>query len=102
MKPIISKQQWLSWLSEQKESGLSIAAFCRVNSINADNFYYHHGQLRKKSASDRSTFVRAKLTSASTPIEAQSDITLCVGRSRLHLPRNVSSQWLASLITSLV
>lgn len=48
MKPNISKQQWLDWISEQEQSDLSVAAFCRSKSINLDNFYYHRGQQRKK------------------------------------------------------
>jgi hypothetical protein len=62
MKPTVSKQQWLDWINEQEQSDLSIAAFCRNKTINADNFYYHRGQHRKNSLTASSAFVRAQLT----------------------------------------
>ena len=101
MKPTINKQQWLDWIEEQQQSGLSIAAFCRENSINVDNFYYHHGKCRKKSLSKKSAFVRAQLIEAPSAIKNQLDMTLYVGRSRLQIPVNISPQWLAALMTFL-
>ena len=100
MKSTISKQQWLDWIEEQQKSGLSVAAFCRDNMINADKFYYHRGQLNKPSPPDGSVFVRAQRTDPQLTIN-KSDLTLTIGRSRLQVPGNVSPQWLAALMTSL-
>ena len=61
MKSTVSKQQWLDWIDEQEQSGLSVAAFCRNKTINLDNFYYHRGQQRKKSLPKYAGFVRAQL-----------------------------------------
>jgi hypothetical protein len=101
MKQTVSKQQWLDWIDEQEQSSLSIAAFCRNKKINADNFYYHRGQHRKKILPANSTFVRAQLVDDSALITSQPDMTLCVGRSRLSISTNVSPEWLSSLMTSL-
>jgi putative transposase len=101
MKPTVSKQQWLDWINEQEQSDLSIAAFCRNKTINADNFYYHRGQHRKNSLNASSAFVRAQLMDDSALIASQSDMTLCVGRSRLSISASVSPEWLSALMTSL-
>jgi hypothetical protein len=100
MKPTVSKQQWLDWINEQEKSGLSIAAFCRKHTINADNFYYHRGQHHKKLL-PAANFVRAQLVDDSALIKSQPDMTLCVGRSRLHISVGVSPEWLSSLMASL-
>ena len=83
MKSIVSKQQWLEWIDEQEQSGLSIAAFCRNKTINADNFYYHRAQHRKNSLPETSAFIRAQLVDDSALMKNPSGMTLCVGRSRL-------------------
>lgn len=101
MKPIINKQQWLDWIDEQEQSDLSIAAFCRNKAINAENFYYHRGQLRKKSLPKNSGFVRAQVVDDSALIKPDPEITLCVGRSRLHVSASVSPEWLSALMVSL-
>ena len=101
MRPNISKQQWLDWIDEQEKSGLSIASFCRNKTINADSFYYHRGQHRKKSLPVSSTFVRAQLTDDSALITSQPEMTLYVGRSRLSISASVSPEWLSALMASL-
>jgi hypothetical protein len=101
MKSIVSKHQWLNWIDEQEKSGLSIAAFCRNNKINADNFYYHRAQQRKQSLPATSAFVRAQLVDDSALMKIPPDMTLCVGRSRLQFSAGVSPEWLSSLMRSL-
>lgn len=34
-----SRQQWLAWLNEQPDSGLSVVAFCREKGISQKSFY---------------------------------------------------------------
>ena len=100
MRPTVRKQQWLDWIDEQEQTSLSIAAFCRSKKINADNFYYHRGQHRKKSLPATTAFVRAQLADDTALITSQPDMTLCVGRSRLHVSANVSPEWLSALMIS--
>ena len=101
MKSTVSKQQWLDWINEQEQSDLSVASFCRNKTINADNFYYHRGQHRKKSLPASSGFVRAQLVDDSALIKRPPDMTLCVGRSRLSISASVSPEWLSALMASL-
>ena len=85
MKPTISKQQWLDWINEQEQSGLSIAAFCRKKSINADNFYYHRGQHRKQSLSANSGFVRAQFVPEPT-VTTLGPVRVELGNLMIYLP----------------
>lgn len=85
MTHTINKQQWLDWINEQEHSGLSIAAFCRDKAINADNFYYHRGQHRKKMLPENSSFVRAQFISepAATALDS---IRATLGNVTIYLP----------------
>tara|TARA_B100000953_G_scaffold297114_1_gene291253 strand:+ start:111 stop:413 length:303 start_codon:yes stop_codon:yes gene_type:complete len=85
MAQINSKQQWLDWIDEQAQSGLSVAAFCRSRAINVDNFYYHRGQQRKKSLAENAPFVRAQCVTepAVTP---NASVRLTLGDLTLYLP----------------
>ena len=96
-----TKQQWLDFIDEQKQSDLSITAFCRNKNISADNFYYHRGQLLKKMKIDSSPFIKASVTKDTSSTNQPSCLTLNVGRSQLQLPATISSQWLAALMVSL-
>lgn len=80
-----SKQQWLDWIDEQEKSSLSVAAFCRNKSINADNFYYHRGQHRKQSLPVDSGFVRAQCARESTVISSP-PVRVTLGNLTIYLP----------------
>ena len=95
-----NNQQWQALINEQKESGLSVVAFCRNRNIKTDNFYYYRGKSVKKTKS--SVFVRAQ--SVKTQPEVNNDkraFTLQCGQSQLYLPVDVSTVWLASLLKAL-
>ena len=96
-----TKQQWLDFIDEQKKSDISITEFCRNKNISADNFYYHRGQLLKKSNTNSSPFIQAAVTKNSSSTKQPSCLTLNVGRSQLQLPATISPQWLAALMASL-
>ena len=34
-----SRDQWLAWLTEQRQSGVTVSAFCRQNQISEKSFY---------------------------------------------------------------
>ena len=84
MQSTISKQQWLNWIDEQEQSDLSIAAFCRTQQINVDNFYYHRAQQRKKTARKETGFVRAQLPAP--PITSTAVITITYSEVTIRLP----------------
>jgi len=96
-----TKQQWLDFIDEHKQSDLSITAFCRNKNISADNFYYHRGQLLKKMKGDSSPFIKASVTKNASSVKPASYLTLSVGRNQLQLPATISPQWLAALMASL-
>jgi hypothetical protein len=96
-----TKQQWLDFIDEQKQSDLSITEFSKNKNISADNFYYHRSQLLKKPNTNNSTFIKAAVTKNSSSTKQPSCLTLNVGRSQLQLPTTTSPQWLAALMASL-
>jgi hypothetical protein len=97
MKQHITKQQWLDLLNEQAKSGMSVAAFCRDNHINAKNFYNHRSQARKLVAKS-SPFSRAQLTADN---QNTAVVTLRHGATQLSFPPSVSPKWLANLMQAL-
>ena len=94
MNKRLSKQQWQALLVEQEQSELSVAAFCREKKIKAKNFYNQRRNRSNEVATEAQPFVRAKLT---TP-QNLTEITLCYGHTKLCLPTDVSSTWLAKLM----
>jgi hypothetical protein len=80
-----SKQQWLDWIDEQEQSDLSVAAFCRHKKINADNFYYHRGQHRKKSLPVDARFIRAQFVTEPA-VTSYSPIKVVLGDLTIYLP----------------
>ncbi len=101
MSILVSKQQWLDWISEQEQSHLSIAAFCRQKDIRADNFYYHRQQQRKAAIPNSAPFIRATSPNKDGEVVRAESIRLTCGRSCLMLPCDVSPQWLAALMAAL-
>lgn len=96
-----TKQQWLELLEQQKQSGLSVAAFCRDQDISAKCFYYHVRRQRLLMVdSVPSGFVRAEC-SATQANASQERLSLQIGRCQLHLPADISVPWLAKLVTAL-
>lgn len=53
------KQQWKETIFEQRQSKLSIAAWCRQNKIVVHTFYYWQSKLFPKSPLNRSLFIEA-------------------------------------------
>ena len=96
-----TKQQWLDFIDEHKQSDLSITEFCRNKNISADNFYYHRRQQLKKASTNSSPFVQATVTNSPSLVNQPSFLTLNVGRSQLQLPTTISPQWLAALMVLL-
>lgn len=97
-----TKENWLTLIQEQQESGLPITEFCRNKNIKADNFYYHRSQHLKKNKSSASAFIRAEPTKGLTSIGGEpTQITLYHGTHHLTLPNTISPSWLASLMTAL-
>lgn len=97
MKQRITKRQWLELFTEQEQSGLTVAEFCRKKEINAKNFYNHASKIRL-SAQIAPAFVRAQVANRAPD---PSEITLRHGKTKINLPISVSPQWLAALLLAL-
>ncbi len=91
-----NKQQWLALIKEQQQSDLSIAAFCCDKNIKVKYFYYHRSQYLKNIPP--SPFVKANPPSIKAPDDQSARLTLRCGSGQLHLPADVSTVWLASLM----
>lgn len=98
MNARLSKQQWQTLLDQQEDSGLSVAAFCRDNNLNAKNFYNQRSNRARRASGQAQPFVRAQLKPQFRDV---GEITLSVGKSQLHIPAGVSPQWLADLMVAL-
>lgn len=97
MQQRLSKQQWQDLITEQEQSSLSAAAFCRSKDIAPKNFYNNRDKSRQALLKS-SAFVRAQVAK---PDRSASTITLSRGDCQLYFPTNVSPSWLADLVKSL-
>ena len=93
------KKQWLAFINEQQQSGLSIAAFCRDKNINPKYFYYHRSQYLKRL--NPPAFIQAKPPKVKNPEDKLSHVILCRGGCQLRLTADVPTAWLASLMKAL-
>jgi len=94
-----TRQQWLLLINEQKQSGLSIIAFCRNKNIKVDNFYYHRNKTLKKDKPP--AFVLAQPVKPPLETNGKHSLKLQYGQSQLHIPADIPATWLASLIKAL-
>jgi len=97
-----TKKQWLELLELQRQSGLSVAEFCRTRDLNPKNFYYQIKRQRSETT-ERTVpaFVRAELDNTIVDRQNQNAIQLQRGRCQLRLPDNTSPRWVAELMMAL-
>jgi hypothetical protein len=95
----VDKQQWLTLINEQQQSGLSIAAFCRDKNIKVKYFYYHRTQHLK--SINPSAFIQAKPSGVKIAENKTTTLALQYGDCQLRLTADVPTKWLASLMKSL-
>ncbi|MGR5527930.1 IS66 family insertion sequence element accessory protein TnpA, partial [Vibrio maritimus] len=76
----------------QRESGLSVAKFCRQNNINQQAFYRHRNRIELKTLQeDVEEFVKVNASHEalrdvpSTPIDSTSSISLTIGHINITL-----------------
>jgi hypothetical protein len=75
----LSKQQWQDSLSEQEQSGMSVAAFCRDKNLVAKNFYNQRSNKLRKATNSPTLFVRAQ---RAQPERVNSEISISYGKDR--------------------
>ena len=91
-----NKSQWLALFEEQKQSGLSVAQFCKKKQLSETYFYLKRKKLQSQD-NQGSTFIAMRPESV-TPEPA---MTLQFGQCQLQLDTGTSSQWVAALMKSL-
>ena len=96
-----AKHNWPDLLAYQKESGLSVAAFCSIHKISPSSFY-----LNKQRSSKGNSFVEAKvvrqISEEVTQITySEQVITLMTQVGELSFPSTTSSDFLVSVIKGL-
>ena len=91
-----TKSEWLALFEEQKQSGLSIAKFCKNKQLSEAYFYLKRQKLKSQD-NQLSTFIAARPETRS-PI---TPVTLQFGQCQLQMDANTNSQWLADLMKSL-
>jgi transposase-like protein len=90
-----ARQQWRDVVERQRASGLSMAAFCRRESVRASLFYAWNRRLREEGAS--SGFVEAKLVGERRSLSSI-QIRLRGGR-RLLVRRGFDRSLLAEIVS---
>ena len=97
-------EQWATIIRTQSESGLSVAKFCRQNSINQQTFYRQRAQLecrRLQKATEQFIKVETSQTMTTQNIETSYSpavISLQLGHAIVTLTEQVSPSWVAKLI----
>jgi hypothetical protein len=103
MKPILggsemssnrpSLEEWRAVIQEQRESGLSIAAWCRQQSIPYCRFSYWRDKIDAERISGR--FVRLKDQPEKKPI------TICLGEYRVEIQEQFDDQTLTRCLCAI-
>lgn len=91
-------EQWQKLVQSQRQSGLSMAAFCREQGLREKSFYYWHQKwpVAEKVSPD---FIRVSCAKPA-PITSRPH-SLHFGSSELRLTTDTSPQWLAELMRAL-
>ncbi|WP_052479068.1 IS66 family insertion sequence element accessory protein TnpA [Vibrio jasicida] len=97
-------EQWATIIRTQSQIGLSVAQFCRQNSINQQTFYRQRAQFesrRLQKATEQFIKIETSQTTTTQNIEASYNpavISLQFGHSIVALTEQVSPLWVAKLL----
>ncbi|NND59866.1 MAG: IS66 family insertion sequence element accessory protein TnpB [Gammaproteobacteria bacterium] len=97
-----SRAQWQSLISDQAQSGLGVAEFCKQHGLGAKYFYRKRRLLQDAKAlvPASESFIRVSPErSPSVPVE--NSVVLQHRESRLQMPVTTDPAWLARLLQSL-
>ena len=95
----VKTQEWKDKLLSQKESGLSIARWCRENRIPYDCFFYWKRRLAEKHLSSPS--LRRDSFTELQEVSPESGVQIEHGKIRIHLSRHFDIQTLAKCLRAL-
>ena len=94
IKKRLQKEEWSERIRQCRESGLTIAEWCRQNSINQKTYYYHLKKLRKELCEQIPVPVM-------TVSEICPTIKINIGDVTIEITENTSEQKITSLIRAI-
>ena len=97
-----SRFDWHALITQQLESGIPVAQFCRDNQLSASAFYHNRMQLFPELSPKQKSFISTQIipsTSNITPIN--NDFTLTTHNISLSIPNNTSPEMIIQLIRGL-
>lgn len=103
-KPVSAqiKNQWKENIIQQRESGLSIASWCRTKKIDVHVFYYWRNKFFPKESLNRSSFTKIPIENKVAPsIQGESKVTIDYQRVRFTLDPKSDTSNLKQLLADL-
>lgn len=95
-----TKNDWRELIKQQAASGLSVAEFCKQQTLGQTYFYKRKSDLNKPpKAHQKSGFI--KVSNPLSNISTSPAIKVQYQQSQISLPESVSSLWLAEFIKAL-
>lgn len=99
-----SQAEWQSIIQQQKDSGLTVIAFCRQQGLSSKTFYKRRLGLRTSPGSEvpASSFIKIKKPSTKTVCSTSDSVgILHYQHSELHIHSGCDTHWLARLMQAL-
>ena len=100
----IRSQQWLQMVRDQKESGMTVEAWCRDNNISKHAFYYRQHKLREEAGAILSRFVEVQAPQTSL-LPDQKDLenlnsaaSIACGKVVIGLNNHASEELIARIV----
>ena len=98
----VREQQWLTMLTAQKHSGLTIKAWCAENGISENSFYYRQQKLRQRIGSALPSFVEIKPPVEVQDLENMNRVaTIKVGGVTVGLSNRASGELIRNILEAL-
>ncbi|MGN6543640.1 MAG: IS66 family insertion sequence element accessory protein TnpA [Aureliella sp.] len=67
----VGREQWLAWVAEQAESGLSVQQFCSERQISANSFYAWRRKALGEKVSSDAALVPVSIARGSSRVEIE-------------------------------
>ena len=101
----IRTSQWMEMIHAQKESGLSVSAWCRENGISENCYYYRQQKLRNLMGSEFPKFVEIHEPEEQTSVQSYNENNIIststayikTGSSVIGLTNNASEELIARI-----
>lgn len=94
VKNQVIEAEWADKISQCRESGLTVAEWCRQNNINVKTYYYHLRKIRKEICE------QIPVPVMTVPEESHS-VKVNLGNITAEIPEGISEQMMTSLIRAM-